>query len=131
MTTAELLRRVLQGFLVLVGDYRGSHAEMAGYVNKKTGQAIQYVRGIHLVECFFYDRVDRVLLFEYFPETVGSVEEAEATFTYERGRKYVFYLEWFKRERGQLTGRLAGWDPEPLEIAEEAVGSPQGEPPPF
>ena len=131
MTTEELLKQVLQGFLVLVGDYRGSDAEMAGYVNKKTGQAIQYVRGIHLVECFFYDRVDRVLLFEYFPETVGSVDEAKATFTYERGRKYVFYLEWFKRERGQLIGRLAGWDPEPLEIAEEAGGSPRGEPPPF
>ena len=131
MTTEELLKQVLQGFLVLVGDYRGSDAEMAGYVNKKSGQAIQYIRGIHLVECFFYDRVDRVLLFEYFPETVGSVDEAKATFTYECGRKYVFYLEWFKRERGQLTGRLAGWDPEPLEIVEEAVGSPQGEPPPF
>ena len=131
MTTEELLKHVLQGFLVLVGDYRGSHAEMAGYVNKKTGQAIQYVRGIHLVECFFYDRVDRVLLYEYFPETVGSVEEAEATFTYERGRKYAFDLEWFKRERGQLIGRLAGWNPEPLEIAEEAGCSPRGERPPF
>jgi hypothetical protein len=43
----------------------------------------------------------------------------------------VFYLDSFKRERGQLTGRLAEWDPEPLEIAEEAVGSPEGEPPPF
>src|SRR6266446_8090282 len=118
MTTEQLLRRVLQGCLGLVGDYRGSHAEMAGYVNKKTGQAIQYVRGIHLVECFFYDRVGRVLLYEHFPETVGSVDEAKATFTYECGRKYVFYLESFKRERGQLTGRLAEWDPELLEIAE-------------
>jgi len=42
-----------------------------------------------------------VLLYEYFPESVGSVEQVEATFTYERGRKYVFYLESFKRERGQ------------------------------
>ena len=131
MTIEELVKQVLKGILVLVGEYRGSHAEMAGYVDKKTGQKMQYIRGIHLVECFFYDRVDRVLLFEYFPETVGSVEEATATFAYERRRKYVFYLKWFKRERGQLTARLAGWDPEPLEIPEGAVGSPQGEPPPF
>ena len=131
MTADELVKQVLKGILLLVGAYRGSHAEMAGYVNKKSGQAIQYVRGIHLVECFFYDRVDRVLLYEYFPETVGSVEEAEATFTYERGRKYVFDLESFKRERGQLTGRVAGWDPEPLDIAEEAGCSPVGERPPF
>jgi hypothetical protein len=131
MTTGELVKQVLQGILVLVGEYRGSHAEMAGYVDRKSGQAIHSVRAIHLVECLWHGRVDRVLLMEYFQDTIGSVDEAEATFTYERGRKYVFYLESFKRERGQLIGRLAGWDPEPLEIAEEAGCSPQGEPPPF
>ena len=61
----------------------------------------------------------------------ATLEQATATFRYEQGRKYVFYLASFKRERGQLTGRLAEWDPEPLEIVEEAVGSPEGEPPPF
>src|ERR1700751_5266585 len=113
MTTAELVNQVLQGILVLVGEYRGSHAEMAGYVDRKSGQAIRYVRAIHLVECLWYERVDRVLLTQYFPENVGTVEQVTAGFTYERGRKYVFYLDSFKRERGQLTGRLAGWDPEP------------------
>jgi hypothetical protein len=131
VTAVELVKQVVRGNTLLVGEYRGSHAEVAGYVDKKTGQAIHYVRGIHLVECDWYGRINRVLLFEYFPESIGSVEEAEATFTYQRGRKYVFYLESFKRERGQLTGRVAGWDPEPLEIAEEAGGSPAGEPPTF
>jgi hypothetical protein len=32
MTTAELVKEVLQGILVLVGEYRWSHAEMACYV---------------------------------------------------------------------------------------------------
>jgi hypothetical protein len=131
MTKDELVKQVLLGIPVLVGNYRGSHAEMCGYVDKKTGKAIHEIRGIHLVECYFYDRVDRVLLYEYFGDTVGSVDEAEATFTYEKGRVYVFYLDYFKRERGQLTGRLAGWDPEPLEIGEEAGCSPVGERPPF
>lgn len=130
MTTDDLLKQVLQGNLLLVGDYRGSHAELAGYVDKKSGQAIRSVRAIHLVECVWYDRVDRVVLMQYFGGG-ATLEQAAATFRYERGRKYVFYLESFKRERGQLTGRLAEWDPEPLEISEEAVGSPQGEPPPF
>jgi hypothetical protein len=130
MTTDELVKQLLQGILVLVGEYRGSHAEMAGYVDKKSGQAIRSVRAIHLVECVWYDRVDRVVLMQYFGGG-ATLEQAAATFRYERGRKYVFYLASFKRERGQLTGRLAEWDPEPLEIAEEAVGSPQGEPPPF
>jgi hypothetical protein len=131
MTTDELVKQILQGIMILVGEYRGSHAEMAGYVDKKSGEAIRYVRAIHLVECVWYDRVDRVLLMQYFAGNIATTEQATATFRYERGRKYVFYLEWFKRERGQLTGRLAGWDPEPLEIAKEAVGSPEGEPPPF
>jgi hypothetical protein len=131
VTTDELVKQLLKGILVLVGDYRGSHAEITGYVDKKTGQAIQHVRAIHLVECVWYDRVDRVVLMQYFGDNITRVEQARKTFRYEKGRKYVFYLESFKRERGQLSGRLAGWDPEPLEIAEEAVGSPQGEPPPF
>jgi hypothetical protein len=131
VTTDDLVKQIVQGILVLVGEYRGSHAEMAGYVDRKSGHAIRYVRAIHLVECLWYERVDRVLLTQYFPENFGTIEQVAASFTYERGRKYVFYLDSFKRERGQLTGRLAGWDPEPLEMAEEAVGSPQGEPPPF
>jgi hypothetical protein len=44
MTGSELLRQVLQGVLLIVGEYRGSYAEMAGYVDKKSGSAIQYVR---------------------------------------------------------------------------------------
>ncbi len=44
MTASELLEQVLQGVLLIVGEYRGSHAEMAGYVDKKFGTAIQYVR---------------------------------------------------------------------------------------
>jgi len=130
MTADELTKQVLQGILLLVGEYRGSHAEAAGYMDKKSGQAIRSVRAIHLVECVWYDRTDRVVLMQYFGGG-ATLEQAVATFRYEKGRKYVFYLDSFKRERGQLTGRLAEWDPEPLEIAEGAVGSPQGEPPPF
>ena len=130
MTKDELVGQVLQGILLLVGEYRGSHAEAAGYLDKKSGQAIRSVRAIHLVECVWYDRVDRVLLMQYFGGG-ATLEQVAATFRYERGRKYVFYLEWFKRDRGQLIGRLAGWDPEPLEIAEEAGCSPRGERPPF
>lgn len=130
MTTDELVQQVVQGVLVFVGNYRGSHAEMAGYVDKKNGQAIRGARAIHLVECVWYDRMDRAVLMQYFGGG-ATVEQVAATFRYEKGRKYVFYLDSFKQERGQLTGRLAGWDPEPLEIAEEAGGSPDGEPPPF
>ena len=64
MTGNELLKQVLQGVLLIVGEYRGSHAEMAGYVDKKFGTAIQYVRATHLVECACYGHIDRVIISE-------------------------------------------------------------------
>lgn len=44
MTRAELMKEVLQGIPLLGWGYRGSLAEMVGYVDKKYGTAIQYVR---------------------------------------------------------------------------------------
>ncbi len=131
MTGEDLLKQVLRGVLVLVGEYRASHAEDAGYVNKKTGFAVNYIRATHLVEYQWYDRVDRVLLTQAFPETIFTVEQATATFTYQRGLRYAFYLEWFKRDRGQLLARLAAWEPELIEDSEEAGCAPPGAPLPF
>ena len=128
MTAGELLEQVLQGVLLIVGEYRGSHAEMAGYVDKKFGTAIQYIRATHLVECAWHGHI--VIITERFPEHVATVEQAQATFTYSRGRRYVFYIDWFKRERGQTYASLSGWGIEGIEDAREAVGAPAGAPPP-
>src|SRR6266481_2737286 len=106
MTENELLKEVLQGVLLIVGEYRGSHAEEAGYVDKKFGNAIKYIRAIHLAECTWHGHVDRVIITERFPEHVATVEQAQATFTYARGRRYAFYIDWFKRERGQTLASL-------------------------
>ena len=64
MTAAELLKEVLQGVLLIVGEYRGSYAELAGYVDKKSGNAIQYVRATHVVECSWHGHIDRVIISE-------------------------------------------------------------------
>jgi hypothetical protein len=58
---------------------------MAGYVDRKSGQAIRYVRAIHFVECIWFDRVDCVLLIQYFGRNVETTEQATATFKYEPG----------------------------------------------
>src|SRR6266446_9220311 len=124
MSTAELLKEVLQGVLLIVGEYRGSHAELAGYVDKKFGTAIQYVRAIHIVECSWHGHLDRVIITEKFAETFTTAEQAAATFNYIRGRKYVFYIEAVKRERGQTLARMAAWGPEEIEGIEEALATP-------
>jgi hypothetical protein len=41
MTENELLNEVLQSVLLIVGEYLGSRAEEAGYVDKKFGTAIR------------------------------------------------------------------------------------------
>jgi hypothetical protein len=130
MTASEVLEQVLQGVLLIVGEYRGSHAEMAGYVDKKFGTAIQYVRATHLVECAWHGHIDRVIITERFPEQITTVEQAQATFSYTRGHRYVFYIDWFKRERGQTYASLSGWGIEEIEDRGEAVGAPVGAPPP-
>ncbi len=86
MTRAELLEEVLQGVLLIVGEYRGSHAEQAGYVDRKFGNVINYIRAIHLAECAWHGHIDRVIITQRFPEQIKSIEQAQATFKYTRGR---------------------------------------------
>jgi hypothetical protein len=124
MTQAELLREVLQGVLLIVGEYRGSHAEEAGYIDKKFGTKICYIRGTHLAECAWEGHIDRVIITERFSERFATVEQAQATFTYRRGQRYVFYIDWFKRERGQTFASLSGWGIEEIEGTEEALATP-------
>ncbi len=124
MTQKELLREVMRGVLLIVGDYRGSHAELAGYVDRKTGQAIQYVRATHLVECACRGPIDRVVITQMMPDHILIPEEA--VFTFIRGRKYVFFLTSLRWERGQVSARMT--DREPEEVEEEAPGAPQGAP---
>lgn len=128
MTKDELTAEVLKGFLLIVGEYRGSHAELAGYVDKKTGEAIQHVRAIHLAECAWCGHIDRVIVTEYFPPAV-TLEQARAKLTYTRGRLYVFYIEWFKRERGHTSARLSPWGIHEIEGVGPAA-APSGAPPP-
>jgi hypothetical protein len=93
MTTGELINRVLEEVLLIVGEYRSSHAEMAGYADRKFGRAIQCVRATHLVECVWHGHIDRVIITERFPEQITTVEQAQSTFTYVRGRRYVVFID--------------------------------------
>jgi hypothetical protein len=129
MTKDELLMDVLKGVLLIAGEYRGSYVELAGYVDKKSGAAIQHVRATHLAECEWCGHIDRVIISEYFPQHV-TLEQAHATLTYTRGQLYVFYIEWFKRERGQTYARLSSWGIEAIEGVEEAAAAPPGAAPP-
>ena len=59
MTQEELLRRVVRGRTVIVGEFRGARAELTGYVDKQTGDAINRDRAIYLIECACRGELDR------------------------------------------------------------------------
>ena len=123
MKPAEILSDLLRGKIMLVGEYRGSRAELTGYVDTKTGDKIQYVRALHLVECACRGNLDRAIIFERLSEAVETPEEA--MFEHIRGQKYVFYLESVKWDRGQVTGFMAeGRKPELVEQNAERGAGP-------
>jgi hypothetical protein len=126
ITEAELLKEVLHGMLLIVGEYRGSRVESAGYVSHKSGDSIKYIRATHLLECVWAGHFDRVTITQAFPESFPTVEAAEASFNYIKGRRYVFYLDSFKRERGHTFARMGAWDAAEIEQGAEAVAPPSG-----
>ena len=62
MTEAEITKEVMCGRLVAVGELRGTHAESAGYVDRRTGEAIKYVLVIYLIECAWRGMLDRAVV---------------------------------------------------------------------
>jgi hypothetical protein len=124
MTTKELLQETLLGRLLIVGEYRGSRAEEAGYVDKKSGEAISYVRAIHLIECACRGNLDRAMIYERLPEIIEKPEEA--AFHYLKGRRYVFFLVSMKWDKGQVIGSMAARGPELIEGIGEGSGGGGG-----
>ena len=73
MNRAELLREVLLGRLLIVGEFRGAHASMDGYVDRTTGEKIGYVKAILLAECTVRGNLARAMFYQRLPESVKSL----------------------------------------------------------
>jgi hypothetical protein len=104
MNHQELMREILRGRLLVVGEYRGSYADRVEYVDNKSGEVIAYIKAIHLIECSCRGNLDRATVTERLPEIIETPEEA--MFHYLRGSLYAFYLEAFERKQGQLMARI-------------------------
>ena len=128
MTPDELLKHVLRGRLLLVGEYRGSRAERKQHVDHKTGEAIGYVQAIHLLECGCRGNLDRAMIYERLPETVDTKDPGQ--FELERGRLFVFFVSSIKNERGQVIAFASERKAERIDLEEgsgaAACGAPSG-----
>lgn len=88
MTEADIPKEVMRGRLVVVGELRGTHAESTGYVDRRTGEAIKYVRVIYLIECACRGMLDRAVVTQKWT----GVEEPElVNLPYEKGKLTRFF----------------------------------------
>ena len=122
MQRSEVVRRFLRGELLLVGEYRSGRAESDGYVDRRTGEALGCVRCIYLIECACRGIIDRSIIYHRRPDIT---DPELAAFPYEKEKLYVFFLEGFKRERGNFIGWIDR-GPEPIEDDMEAGDTPEG-----
>jgi hypothetical protein len=113
MSESELFERVKAGELLLVGEFRGARVEKAGYVDRKSGQAAQYLRASYIVECSCCGSIDRAIITQKLSTNVESPSGVK--FPYVKGQRLVLALEGFKKERGHFLGWLGERHPEPLE----------------
>jgi len=110
MNRAELLREVLLGRLLIVGESRGAHAAMDGYVDRTTGEKVGYGKAILLAECTVRGNLARAMFYQRLPESVETPEEA--VFPYQKGKLYVFFLVSLKNDNGQVIRSLSDRPPE-------------------
>jgi hypothetical protein len=113
MKRSELMREVVNGRLLIVGEFRGAYADADGYVDRTTGEKIAFVRAIILAECKVRGNLARAMFYQRLPESVETPEEA--VFPYEKGKLYVFFLVTLKNDNGQVIGSLADRAPELLD----------------
>ena len=129
MTQLELMAEVMVGRLLIVGEYRGAHAAMDGYVDRTTGEKIGYVKAILLAECQARGNLSRAIFYQRLPDKVHTPEDA--VFPYQKGKLYVFFLTSLKNDNGQVIGSLSDRPPELLQDQPEeegTVGAPSGAP---
>ena len=74
--------------LLIVVECRGSHAEQAGYVDKKFGNVIDYIGAIHLVRNAPGTATSIAsMITQRFPEQVASVEQAQRRLICAKGER--------------------------------------------
>jgi len=119
MNQKQLLRAVLQGELVLVGELRGVRAEDSTDFDKSTGQGIASGRAIYLIERLHSGMTVTMTIYQKFPD-FATAEEICAR--YERGKRYAFFLEGLRRKGPYWTGSIGERNPKPIGAQKQAPG---------
>jgi hypothetical protein len=123
VTREEIIGRFLGGHLLLVGEFRGGRADKITVVDKRSGLKQVRVLLTYIVEVAMDRAMGVVKLTWRAPEAV--TDPAQVIIGLEKGRRYAFELDGYKREHGIASGYLL--QPEGIPLDAEGQGaSPAG-----
>ena len=124
MTTAELGEKAKAGFFFIVGEVRVAKAELAGYVDTKTGTVMKSI-----IRKYFVER-NGPLGFDMVKITGRAGAEvtdpAQAPLGVEVCRVYAFAVEHIERKAGFIQARMGRVEPEEMDVDASASAAPSG-----
>lgn len=124
MTTLQLGEKATAGFFFIVGEVRAAKAELAGYVDRKTGTVMKSI-----LRKYFVER-NGPMGFDLVKITGRACAEitdpAQVPLGVEIGRVYAFAVEHIERKAGFVMARMSAVEPEAIEEDAPASAPPQG-----
>jgi len=126
MTPEELLRRMLLGHFILVGEVRAADVGETGFVDTKTGLSAKILRITYFVELPHNGAYEIAKIIRFAPR--GVTDPAQVPVGVEKGRRYAFDLDSIERKHGFLHARMRTALPELIEFGVPPLGAPAGAP---
>ena len=108
MKMEKLIEAIKQGRILLVGECRGSRAEVIKYVDKKTGQKNAFTAITYLVER--PGMMESVMISQQVGD--GELDVSAIKLNTQKGKTYAFELSGLEKVRGVVKARMpAGVEP--------------------
>lgn len=116
-TEAKLVAAVLSGQIVAVGEYRGTNATPAKFMDVKSGRTIEYLRVEHKLEIGGVGDIPMKQITARVRQPEGMTLEMfnAVPNPFKRGSRYAFFLSGIAEEKGNVTATLAQAAPVPVD----------------
>ncbi len=111
ITNSQLLNRILEGRLILVGEFRNGRLNFKDTVDSVSGEKIQTVEYVYAVECG--DAFGSVMI--HRPQPAIAPDVTVVKLGLEKGRRYAFELDRLVRKGGFVNAHLGFREPELVE----------------
>lgn len=108
-TSEKLIGAVLSGQIVVVGEYRGTNATPAKFMDMKTARSIEFLRVEHKLEIGGVGDVVMKQITARVRQPEGMTLEMFNALPnpLKKGARYAFFLNGIAEEKGNVTATLA------------------------